>query len=131
MATIAKSGAPSYCSVDKPPADFPAFFAGEAIAASDPLYLKSDGLAWLATGAAANAAAKVIGQAATAADVGEPVTAIQGGRFHYTTGGTPGARVYLGATAGIYSDAATTGGDVPLGYIMPDGKRIQFFHPNR
>jgi hypothetical protein len=124
MATIAKSGTPSLSSV-LPPANckISGLLAGEAIAAGDPCYIKSDGKVWLSTGAAANAAAKVDGFAAQAASVGEGVTLVFDVNIRYGAGMTPGARVYLGATAGILSDAATTGGTAPIGFVV-DATRI-------
>lgn len=91
--------------------------AGEAVVAGDLLYLKSDGLLWLATGTAANAAAKAVGMAAGPASAGEPVTAYQSGwRWLYDTAGglTPGAEYFLAATAGRLDTAATTGGTVVI-----------------
>lgn len=131
MAEITKAGTPSPCSANPATENFfGENLAGENVAAGDQLYLKSDGLVWLASGAAATAPGVVIGQAARAASVGEPVTRCTGQRFWYGSGLTPGAQVYLSATVpGGLSTVATTGGVSPLGYVMQDGARIQFYYP--
>lgn len=98
--------------------------AGEAIAAGDPCYVKSDGKVWLSTGAAANAAAKVRGFSLQAAAVNEAVTLVFDVNIRYGSGMTPGADVYLGATAGALADAASTGGTAPIGFVI-DATRIR------
>src|SRR5437868_13832654 len=119
MADIAKSGTPSLSSVlpgqDK---TISGLLAGEAIAAGDACYIKSDGKVWRSTGAAANAAAKVDGFAAIAAAVNEAVTLVFDVNFYYGAAMTPGARTYLSATAGAIADAATTGGAAPIGFVV-------------
>lgn len=98
--------------------------AGEALGAGDACYVKSDGLVWRSTGAAANAAAKVRGFAAEACAVGEAVTLYHDVNFRYGSGLTPGIDVYLsGATAGGLDTAASTGGTAPIGYVV-DATRI-------
>jgi hypothetical protein len=125
MAAIAKSGTPSLCSVlpgqDK---TISGLLAGEAIAAGDACYIKSDGKVWLSDGTAATAPAKVDGFAAKAAAVGEAVTLVFDVNFRYGAGLTPGARVYLMTTPGALSDAATTGGTAPNGFVV-DATRIR------
>lgn len=85
---------------------------GEAIAKGDALCLRPDGKLWRATGAAANANAKVHGFAPTACDVNEVLTPI----YHciisgYAAGLTPGAPLFLsGTVAGGLADVASTGG---------------------
>lgn len=124
MADIAKSGTPSMCSVNPPQSQQFNPKAGEAIAAGDACYIKSDSLAWKATGAAANAAAKVDGFAAEACAVGEAVTLWHNVNFRYGSGLTPGARYYLsGATAGALADAASTGGTAPVAFAV-DATRV-------
>lgn len=125
MAAIAKSGTPSLASV-LPPANckISGLLAGEAIGAGDPCYIKaSDGLVYLSTGAAANAAAKVRGFAAQAASINAGVTLIFDVNIRYGAGLTPGADVFLGATAGALADAASTGGTAPIGFVV-DATRI-------
>lgn len=122
MAEITKSGTPSPCTPLIPALQrLSELVAGEAIAAGDACYIKSDGKIWRSTGAAANAAAKVDGFAAMAAGVGQPVTLITESNWYY--GGVeamnPGARVFLsGTNAGQLADAASTGGTAPVGYVI-------------
>lgn len=125
MADIAKSGTPSLASVLPPQSQTTSgLLAGEAIAAGDLCYIKSDGKIWKSTGAAANAAAEVIGIAAQAASSGSPVTLFHDVTFHYGAGMTPGAKIYLsGATAGALADAASTGGSNAIGYVV-DATRV-------
>lgn len=135
MAEVTKgtSPLPSLCSTTEiPPFRLCGLVAGEAITAGDALYLKAaDGKLWKATGAAANAAALVVGFAAQSADAGEAVTALSGCTMYYGTGLTISARYYLsGSTAGGLADAASTGGTVPLAYAK-DATRIVIFPINR
>lgn len=132
MALVVKATlpVPSPCSTNPSTDQFPRYIAGEAIAAGDNCYVKNDGLAWLATGAAANAAARVRGQAATAADVGEAVTLTRGLRFYYAAATlTPGADLYLATTAGGLDTAVTTGGTVPIAFAV-DSSRVEFLYAN-
>lgn len=126
MAAVAKSGTPSMCSVN-PPANskITGLLAGEAIAAGDACYIKAaDGRAWLSTGAAANAAAKVRGFAAEACAVGQAVTLYHDVKFRYGAALSPGADLFLSAaTPGALSDVATTGGTAPIGFVV-DATRI-------
>lgn len=118
MATIAKSGTPSLSTLNPPnTCKISGLLAGEAIAAGDACYIKSDGLIWLATGAAANAAARFKGLAGIACPVGEAVTLWHDVDFQYGSGLTPGAPIYLG-TAGTLDTATSTGGTVPIGYVV-------------
>jgi hypothetical protein len=125
MANVSKSGTPSLCSPVPPPNNrISGLLAGEAIAAGDCCYIKTDGKAWLATGAANNAAAKVAGWAAQAASVGEAVTLMFDVNFNYGASLTPGARYYLsGSTAGGLVDTASTGGLTPIAFAL-DTTRI-------
>jgi len=86
-------------------------FAGEALLACDTIYIKSDGLLWKADGTAATAPAAIKGLAARACAVGEAVTAWGPGTIlRYADGTlTPGQTLYVGATAGLIDNAATTG----------------------
>lgn len=126
MAAVSKSGTPSLSSVLPPQnCQLAGLVAGEAIAAGDACYVKSDGKVWLATGAAANAAAKVRGFAAAAADSGAAVTLVWDVNFRYGASLTPGADLFLSAaTAGALVDAASTGGTAPIGYVV-DATRIR------
>lgn len=125
MAEIAKSGNPSLASVLPPQSQtISGLLAGEAIAAGDACYIKSDGKIWRSTGAAANAAAEVHGFAAQAASVNAPVTLLFDVNFFYGAGLTPGAKLYLSAaTVGGLADAATTGGTKPVAFVV-DATRI-------
>lgn len=127
MADIAKSGTPSLSTMlpDKSRQVGSGLVAGEAIAAGDACYIKSDGLVYKSTGAAANAAAKVDGFAAKLASAGEAVTLFEGVDFKYGSGLTPGARYFLsGAVAGAIADAASTGGTVSIAKAI-DTTRIR------
>lgn len=127
MAALAKSGTPSLCTV-LPDAShkITGLRAGEAIAAGDACYVKSDGLVWRSIGTAVNAAAKVDGFAAMAAASGEAVTLVFQVNMQYGAGLTPGARYFLGAAAGGLDTAATTGGTAPVAFAI-DGTRICVF----
>ena len=124
MADIAKSGTPSLATVVPCPAHHHAgLLAGEAIAAGDMCYVKSDGKVWRSIGTAANAAAKTEGIALQAAAVNEGVSIYADVTVRYGAGLTPGARYYIGAAAGALADAATTGGTAPVAYAV-DATRI-------
>jgi hypothetical protein len=128
MSAIAKVGNPSLSSMNLDPGTqkLPALIAGEALAAGDACYVKSDGLVWRAIGTAANAAAKVRGFAPTAINVGEPVSLIFNVTMYYGSGFTPGMDVFLGAAAGGLDTAATTGGTAPIGFAV-DATRLQLY----
>lgn len=129
MAAVAKSGTPSLCS-QTPGREhqISGLKAGEAIAAGDACYVKAaDGLVWLSTGAAANAAAKVRGFAFAAAQAGEAVTLYAGVNWNYGAALTPGTDLFLSAaTAGALSDVATTGGTAPIGFVI-DATRVHLY----
>jgi hypothetical protein len=113
MAAVSKSGAPSISTMVPCPAhQLSGLIAGEAIAAGDACYIKgSDGKVYLATGAAANAAAVVSGFAAKNYAVGQGVTLYHDVNLAYGSGLTPGARYFLSGTVpGGLDTAASTGG---------------------
>jgi hypothetical protein len=91
-------------------------YAGEALEAVAPCYIKSsDGKVYMCDGAANNEAAEFIGFTPRAVALGEPVTLYGWGtRFQYSTGMTPGTILYI-RDADAYYDAgnldtsATTG----------------------
>lgn len=87
-------------------------YAGEALDIAAPCYIKAaDGLVYMSNGTANTAPAGIDGYTARAIAAGQPVTLYGGGaRFGYGTGLTPGARYFLGATAGRLDTAATVGG---------------------
>jgi hypothetical protein len=130
MAAVAKSGTPSLSSpVPAENQKVSGLKAGEAIAAGDFVYVKSDGKVWLANGTAATAPARVRGIATIAAPVGEAVTFMWDVNFRYGAGLTPGADYYLSAaTPGGLSDVATTGGVNPIAYAVDD-TRIRVLAP--
>jgi len=126
MAQITRVGTPSLASILPNGADVLAGrIAGEDLTAFDACYIKAaDGLVWKSTGAAAGAAAKVRGFASKTTKAGAAVTLYKNVRVEYGAGLTPGADVYLSATAGTLSDTATTGGTNSIGFVVTD-TRIQ------
>lgn len=125
MTAIAKSGTPSICTMT------PGFehsvsglIAGAALAAGDACYIKtSDGKVYPSNGTAATAPAVVDGFAPAACSLGDPTSLYWGVNFNYGAALSPGSFVYLDTTAGGLSDAATTGGTVPIGRVI-DANRI-------
>jgi hypothetical protein len=97
--------------------------AGENIANCDLVYIKSDGLVWRATAAAANAAAKPAGIAPRQANTGEACTILPGpgqvAKYADATL-TPGAIYFVGETAGALSSIATTGDAVGFAQALDD-----------
>lgn len=128
MAAVTKVGTPSLSTVTPCHAhNISGLLAGEALAAGDLVYIKSDGLVWKSTGAAANAAAKVRGMVLVATAVGEACSIYHDVNVRYGSGLTPGADLFVsGATAGLIVDAASTGGTTPIGFVI-DGTRIRVF----
>lgn len=94
--------------------------AGEALDAVAPCYIKqSDGLVYMSNGTAANEAAGFDGVTPKAYSVGQPVTLFGvGAKFKYGSGLTPGAKLYIGATAGRLDTAATTGDAVGVAKVV-------------
>jgi hypothetical protein len=124
MADLAKSGTPSLATILPPNSNKLTLIAGEAIAAGDACYIKSDGKLWRSTGAAATAPAVVDGFALSAAAAGEALTVAHGVRLEYGSGMTPGTPYYLSATAGALADAASTGGTVVIARAV-DATRLE------
>ncbi len=129
MAAVAKSGTPSLA-VRLPNPEHQVgsnLKAGAAIAAGDACYIHTDGTVLLSTGAAANAAAEVVGFAVHAAAIGEAVTLMDNIDWYYGAAMTPGAKLYLSAaTAGALADVATTGGTAPIGRVI-DATRVRLW----
>lgn len=126
MAEIAKSGIPSLYTLGPDPGacKHPPLLAGEAIAAGDCCYVKSDGLVWRSNGVAVAAAAKVRGVAVTKANAGEPITLMYHVVMQYGAGLTPGADYFLsGTVVGGLADVASIGGTGPVGFAI-DATRI-------
>lgn len=93
--------------------------AGEAIDLVAPCYLNADGKLYMSNGTAANAAAGFVGVSAQAASIGEACTVFAlGARFRYGTGLTPGAKLYIAATAGRLDSAATIGDAVGVAQVI-------------
>jgi len=84
---------------------------GSASQAVTPCYIKgADGKVYPTDGTAADEKAILAGVAARFTKAGEPVTLFGvGTKFEYTTSATPGAKLFLAATAGRLDTAATTG----------------------
>lgn len=131
MPELARGTNPSMSSPDPSPDNFMTGTAGEAIGVCDQVYLNANGRWYRATGAAANAAARVRGQARFAADVGEPVTVSRRQRYRYfDTAQTIGIDVFVSGTVpGGLADTAPAGAPAPIGYVLDDGLRVQFFDP--
>lgn len=127
MATITKVGTPSLSTVVPCPAhQIAGLLTGEAIAAGDLVYIKSDGKIWKSDGSAADAEAQVRGMVLIATASGEAATIYHGVTVRYGSGMTPGAKLFLSATDGLIDDAATTGGTAPIGFVV-DATRIHIF----
>jgi len=95
--------------------------AGEDLLACAPCYIKtSDNLVYMSNGTAANEAAEVVGFSARATRAGEPVTLYGiGTRFHYAAGTlSPGAILYVAATAGRLADSGTTGDPTGVAFAI-------------
>lgn len=125
MSDISKSGTPSLSTV-LPDAShkISGLLAGEAIAAGDCCYVKSDGKVWRSNGTNNDAAAKCDGFAAMAAAVGEAVTLVFDVNMNYGSGLTPGARYYVSTNAGLLSTTATTGGTAAVAFAI-DATRLR------
>jgi hypothetical protein len=88
--------------------------AGEAIHAGAMCYIKSDGDVFECLGTSGSAASCPFGIAPRQYNTDEAVTLFgEGTRFQYSSGLTPGARLYLNVSvAGAYDTAATLGDKV-------------------
>lgn len=88
---------------------------GEDIDVAAPCYIATDGLVYMFDGTAANVKAVFAGFSPRACKSGQPVTLFAAGaRFGYSTGMTPGAKLFGAATKGRLDTAATTGDAVGL-----------------
>jgi len=94
--------------------------SGDAIAAGDACYIFTDGTVIRATGAAADAAAKVDGFAMAPAASGRPVTLYTDVDVAYGPAtAVPGTRLYLsGTVAGGLDTAPSTGGLLPVATVV-------------
>lgn len=92
-----------------------ALVANEALDALAPCVIDADGGVSMSDGTSNNAAAKCHGFTPKAYGAGEAVTLYgPGTRAEYGSGLTPGAPLYVAATAGRLDTAATTGGLAPV-----------------
>lgn len=95
--------------------------AGEDLLAAAPVYIKAaDGKIYMSNGTAATEPARCHGMCAEVVKAGEAVTLLAvGTRVGYATSGlTPGARLFIGATAGRLDTAATTGDAVGIAFAI-------------
>jgi hypothetical protein len=123
MAVISKSGTPSLTTLTPCPAHYIAgdLVAGEALGACDPCYIKnSDGKVYKSNGTAVAEAAEVHGWTTHAVAVGKQVTLVRDVIFGYGSGLTPGAKLFVAATAGALDTVATTGGTKPVAVAVND-----------
>ena len=131
MAEVTRTGNPTLASPRVDAFQLAGCRAGAALLAGDVVYMHTDGLVYPATGAAANAAARVIGMVEQPTPIGEVCTVWFQGRFAYGpnvagTPSTPGALLYLsGTVAGGLADAASTGGTTPIAWVVDTDGRIQ------
>jgi hypothetical protein len=115
LVTRSASASPDTGSLMRAPQIAGDLYAAEALDPAAPCRIHSDGLVYMSNGTANNASANCDGFTARAVAAGQPVTLYGvGARFQYGSGLTPGARYYLGATAGRLDTAATTGGLEPI-----------------
>jgi hypothetical protein len=97
--------------------------AGENLLACATCYIKgSDGKVYMTNATAASTeTTRLAGITPRAVVAGNPVSLIGAGvRLRYATGLTPGAILYLGATAGRLDTAATTGDAVGAAQAVTD-----------
>jgi hypothetical protein len=131
MAEVTRTGNPTLASPRVDGFQLAGARAGADLIAGDVVYMNTDGLVYPGNGAAANAAARVIGMVEQPTKSGEVVTVWFQGRFAYgpNVGGTPsalGALLYLsGTVAGGLADAPSTGGTVAIAWVVDADGRIQ------
>lgn len=96
--------------------------AGEALFAGAVVRIDATtGKVFLADGTAANASAQIAGIVPRSAGIGQPVTIYGlGCRLRYSSGLTPGAKLFLGTTPGRADTAATTGDAVGVFRVIND-----------
>lgn len=93
-------------------------YAGEALAAGNPCYIKNDGLVYNSNGTAADAAAKVDGWATVDYAAGMPVTLYFNVHLAYgPSTATSGQRLFVSATVNQLDTAATTGGTAAVAVV--------------
>jgi hypothetical protein len=96
--------------------------AGEALFAGAIVRINAaDGKVYLANGTVADVNAQIAGVVPRSAGIGQPVTVYGvGARFRYSSGLTPGAKLFLGTTAGRADTAATAGDAVGVFRVIND-----------
>jgi hypothetical protein len=93
--------------------------AGAALDGGAPCRVAADGLVYMSDATAADALARVMGWTGKSYTAGEVVTLHgPGAIFEYGTGLTPGATLFVGATAGRLDDAATVGDAVGVAKVV-------------
>lgn len=93
--------------------------AGSNLDVAAPCYIASTGLVHMCDATAADALAVMAGFTPRAVKAGQPVTLYSAGaRFRYGTGLTPGAKLFVGATAGRLDDAPTVGDPVGVAQVI-------------
>lgn len=129
MALVSKSGTPSLSTVMPQQSNVigSGSRAGETISAGDACFIASTGLVWRCEGDV-EAKAVAHGIAARDAASGEAVTLYRYVEFHYGSGLTPGAPLYLSDTAGALDTDPATIDNGPVAFAV-DATRI-FFHGN-
>lgn len=96
-------------------------YAGEDLFAGALCYIASDGTVMLSDGTANDAASAFHGICPRDANADEPVTLYgPGARCRYGSSLTPGAPLYVAATAGRADTGATTGGLTPVAICIDD-----------
>lgn len=101
--------------------NIPGKTAGEALDHMAPCYIKeSDGLVYMSNAAAADEAAELVGWTLKAYASGDSnVTLVGPGvKIRYGTSLTPGATLYMAATAGRLDTAATTGDAIGVAKVI-------------
>jgi hypothetical protein len=93
--------------------------AGEDLGKCDPVYIKSDGLAYKTiTSASANGKACYAGFAFSAAKTGEVCDIVRNVAGSFASGMTPGALLFVSGSAAVLSDAAVISGDDPVAMVI-------------
>lgn len=91
--------------------------AGEDLLSAAPCYVGSDGKVYMSisTQTTVSGVADYVGFTADVIASGSPVTLFKtGARFNYASSMTPGAYLFIGATAGRLDNAKVASGDDPV-----------------
>lgn len=129
MAALAKDGNPSLAT-PTPPTNVhftDPIVAGEDLGYCDACTVRADGKAYRASGAAADANARIWGYTPRAYRTGQPVSLYFDVNFHYGAGMVPGTRYYLsGVTPGGLDTVASLGGTV-VAAVAVDANKVRVF----